>query len=81
MNEYDNCKAKIYINNIAKEQDEIKEYVERNITKLYDKSDEHTKAINLVGEKLNNKLSGIFIGLFSSFFILLISIIITWVVK
>lgn len=81
MDDYDNCKAKIYIDNIIREQGEMKEYIERNITKLYDKSDAHTTALNTVGEKLNNKLSGIFIGLFSSFFVLLISIIITWAIK
>lgn len=77
MDEYDNCKAKIHIDNIIKDQDEMKEYIERNITKLYDKSDEHTKALNTVKEKLSNKMTAIFISLFSSSFILLITIILT----
>lgn len=73
MNDYDNCKAKIYIDNVIKDQDGMKE----NIKELYGKNDAALNLMHTNNEKLSNKMTGLFIGLFSSSFILLLTVILT----
>ena len=72
--DYENCKAKIYIENLKEELKETKEHMSKNIGELYDRCDDIIESnsnlkldisnkINEEGKRTDKRFWGIFFGL------------------